>query len=83
MESGRQLRVYEHGEELLDLMDRVGLNLLGFKKYDKKYHMMLVRAYYLEAKHNQRSGKEQQAVEYFYQAQKLGEEVFGAQDVLT
>lgn len=52
MESGRQLRVYEYGEQLLDLMDRVGLNLLGFKKYDKKYHMMLVRAYYLEAKHN-------------------------------
>ncbi|CAD8166002.1 unnamed protein product [Paramecium pentaurelia] len=86
IENGRVCKrnnVIQLNEQLLNLMEEIGLSFYLYKEFPNKFQQILLQALSFQAKIYQRQNKDREATQLFFQSYHLSEELLGFNDKRT
>jgi len=54
--------LFEYSNQLIQAMDEMQLDIANFRAFERKYQLILVRTYYLQAKYLERKEEDNEAI---------------------
>ncbi|CAK73451.1 unnamed protein product (macronuclear) [Paramecium tetraurelia] len=86
IENGRVCKknnITQLNEQLLNLMEQIGLSFYLYKEFPNKFQIILLQALSFQAKIYQKQNKDKEATQLFFQSFHLSEELLGFNDKRT